>query len=231
MANVVKVAMLWTLTPHPDAPSPLDDIDDVVTTFHVQAVDSHEPPDAGDRAAIAGAALAWWQTAGEYSVALGAAYPTTVALVGLEVYNVQPVATPPDFFVNALPTGAHIGPFTLPPQCAYLCGLRTSLDERSARGRIYLPAFASSVALPEWNLGRVDEILQLDVGRLLASLAHWIGALEGGPGVWALAVYSRVLGTSLAVTHFEVPDVIATQRRRAFRPAGYLHVGLDGEPA
>jgi len=228
--NVVKVAMQFSVTPPPDFGYPLDVVDGIALTWHAHAVDSHAPPDDDNLTALANIGVTWWDEGGPVSgAALKEAYNTQYKLVDVSAWRVRPTLSDPVVILANLP-GANIpNEPAFPPQNAYLVGLRTIVASRNYRGRMYFPPFAQGGGASVSG-GLSDELLRT-VARRCADLVALVAAYEAPPEKWALCVYSRVDLDSHAVTHFEIPRHVRTQRRRAFTPTTYRAHGLDGEPA
>jgi hypothetical protein len=119
---------------------------------------------------------------------------------------------PPDeiFGTNNSQSGVVTGG-PLPAQCAAVLSISGGGGRRRA-GRIYLPGIAE---LSVNDNSRLDSTM---VTALQSGLAQFIVDVFSNVG-WALAVYSRVNGTSVPVTSVAVDDVIDTQRRRVNRLA------------
>lgn len=211
--------------------------------LHVQTVASRHAIDEDDMAALAVATSDWWETDGADYGAVQSVYPADIKLNEVSISRTQPTVT--DEFV--FPLGGAAGTFVnvpslvrqvlLPPQVSYMIGLRTALDSRRGRGRIYLPAFmtitgpgtgppADSIALG--LLGDANERIA-HIGSRIAEAYYNTPGFD--PGTFVLCVYSAVDQIGRAVTHFAIPQHARTQRRRALHPSPHSNYGLDGVPA
>lgn len=218
MANVAKVALRFAW----------GDITDAVTTFHVKKLDSAPEIDLADRALIANAAHQWWHGDSPAFPAVRAYYPFEyMVLADVTVWTVEP--TPSDPLVSTLVDEPALNPDhqLLPPQVCWGISLRSSLDTRRGRGRMYLPAVRKGTIF-ELAEGRIPEDEQDWLGMQAAHLASQIYEIGAGEGTFVLSVYSKLNHAAMAVTHFKIPDRYWTQRRRAHRPIAYQNYGLSG---
>lgn len=235
MSNVVRLALNLAFRDEYLGTLPAPANPNAAITFHARAIDSHDPPDADDRLALIGAVYSWWETDGAITVKLRDRYYANVILNSISAQTVEPTVSDTDYYsVDEDGSHAPTGFPPFPPNIAFMVSLRTLVESRRYRGRLYLPPFADSQA---WvNPGGAYKETLGDLGRVMlgktvAQLAAHIALYEGDPvQQWALAVYSRVDGDAHAVTRFEVPARVATQRRRLAANEGYLTVGISGEP-
>lgn len=231
MPNVAKVAVNYRVN------APDEQHITGVFTFHVQKTDGSTPFDATDREVLGNRIMLWW-TDGEPRedpdddwVPARDNFASGFELTAVEVWSVEPTPAGPTIVVPEGTDGEGTGgEIMLPPQCAYVVGLRTSVDSRRGRGRIYFPAFYPDLGLGV-SLGLVVEGTRRRLAELAAHLAAKILLSPLDPDPWVLAVYSRVDGDARAVLSFDVPDRIATQRRRRYGEPIAFPYGLDAEEA
>lgn len=224
MPNVAKVAMRWVRSASAE----------FVCTFHVKKADSEPELTNDELEAIGQAAVLWWESDPPSIIVppLRDGYDERTILEDVKVHTVEPTIGDPVFVVPTLGAGAQGEDSRVyyPPQVAIGIGLRTSLDSRRGRGRIYLPMTVHTLTGDIFSpLGAVAEDRRGLHARYGASLAEWIRAIIADP-LLVLAVYSRVDGEARAVTHFAIPDRLLTQRRRMVEPE-YQPFGLTGDPA
>lgn len=172
-------------------------------------------------------------------------YTAQVVLEDVTVTRIRPtLGTPFTLFVGTAGTfnpiqtpGTNPEGLPWPPQVCWLIGLRTALNTRRGRGRVYLPArfargpFDDVTAFRAMAArGQVWSEDKTDLGHCVATLhAELFEAGASGEYVWC--VMSEVDNASYAVTHFAVADFLRTQRERAFTPTTHTLYGLSGEPA
>lgn len=97
---------------------------------------------------------------------------------------------------------------TLPPQCAVVLTLRTSLATRSGRGRMYLPYWGEAIDTTT-RLGNATAI-----NAAVDALALWINNLTASTPTTTGVVVSQTHGTTATITSIDADNVIDTQRRR-----------------
>lgn len=230
MANVVKLACRFRMQPTgSDAEDPLVES---VLTFHAMKADGAAPPDGVDCADLATAVLSWWNDEhGDYVPAKNwASFESW--LEDVTATRVEPTPGPPVVLPD--PVGDHGSePGSVPPpQCAMHIGLRTLLDSRRGRGRLFLPScFVSTGNI----LGEVPFAWRISIAKGIAgALADSIRRVQGdeeNDGPWVLCVYSRVDGDAHPVIGFFLSDYYCVQRRRRVEARTYHEYGLLGEPA
>lgn len=234
MANVARIIVRFGIVDDTLLPNLL---------LHVKTVDSRHAIDDDDMAALAVATSDWWEVDGASYGAVQSAYPSDIKLNEVSISRVKPTVSSE----NIYPMGGAAGTFVnvgtlvravlLPPQVSYMIGLRTSLDTRRGRGRIYMPAVmqitsagsgppAANIALG--LLGDANERIAHMASRIAEAYFYTPGV---DPGTFVLCVYSAVDGVGRAVTHFAIPQHARTQRRRALHPSPLSNYGLDGVPA
>lgn len=127
-----------------------------------------------------------------------------IATNGLYVPGtIAPVAT-----IGAAITGTTSSA-ALPPQVAYVVSLATNLPRgRGHMGRIYLPAFRSSIPLTNGQLGVAE------VDGILGFTKTLINALVATSGIAAAAVMSPLGAPAQTVITLRGGRVLDTQRRR-----------------
>jgi len=97
----------------------------------------------------------------------------------------------------------------LPPQVAYVVSFATNLPRgRGHQGRVYLPAFRSSIPLTNGQLGAAE------VDGILGFTRTMINALVATSGIAALAVMSPLGAPAQTVITLKGGRVLDTQRRR-----------------
>lgn len=238
MSNIARVVMHWRL----------GDTRHVYSICHVKSVDSHDPYDEADLLAIALGVDAWWWSGSQAPARHGRAFYTTqVVLVDVEVTRIRPTEGDPYVFAVgvagtatswSLRFASYIA-LPLPPQICWLVGLRTQVDTRRGRGRVYFPAtwvYSSlfddeDLELARLSRGEIDPATREDFALCMGTLAAEIYAAGTTAGEYVWAVYSAVADDSYAVTHFELADHFRTQRRRTANPGTRTAYGLSGEPA
>lgn len=230
--NVAKVAVRWVATAVHGIGVPADEWD-FVCTFHVMKAASEPEITAADRHELNMAVLRWWEEDQGGFVEVKSAYPPGLALVSVETRNIEPAIGDPTIadLLEPLPGNNNGLRGLLPPQCCLLVGLRTAVDTRRGRGRMYLPAYTTEPHLEA--AGLVDADQRTDLGHIAAHLAYEVRSVYAGveDGPFVLAVYSRAGQDATPVTHFEIPNRIRTQRRRALVPTYSAHSLSTGEPA
>jgi hypothetical protein len=234
--NVAKVEIHWQL----------DGTLDIFSILHVKSVDSHVPYTEAHLEQIALGVDAWWHGGSQPPFKFGSSlYTPQVVLYDVTVTRILPTESDPyilpvgvaGIFQPIQVPGTNPEGLPWPPQVCWLIGLRTAVDTRRGRGRVYLPSRFARGPLDNVDTFRAmaargqvwDEDLA-DLGKTAATLhAELFEAGASGEFVWC--VYSEVAGESYAVTHFEVANFLRTQRRRAFRPSPHTAYGLSGDPA
>jgi hypothetical protein len=213
-----------------------------VVTWHVHAVDSHDPFTEANLTSIGLAATDWWETPGPhgslrwgFSLAFG--YTSVVWLNRVEVFRIQPL---PELTV-VVPGENRIGDFQdtefegvgvtgrqYPPQVCWMLRLATATDGRRATGRLFLPATDlvydpllgdTEPTSEERAWGKVPVGVRDWLGAMAANLAYYMRWALGTEFETVLAVYSRVDSDARAVTQLFVADFLRTQRRRAVMPS------------
>lgn len=134
---------------------------------------------------------------------------TTVQRIRLDEVNVATglTITGVDCTIPALAGTA--GTDSLPLQCSPVLTIRSATSGRSGRGRIYLPALASSQ-----SFGGSGVIPTATRDALVAGFVAFTGAMKAVGVPLTLSVYSRKLGGTLPVTTVEMDNVHDTQRSR-----------------
>lgn len=234
MSNVAKVAIRWVMT-HVFGIGEPSQSWDAICTFHVMKPASDPAISEEDREDINLAVIRWWMADNGGFTEVRSFYPTAVVLESVTSWTIQPSVSEPTITElvedNA---GTDSDRVVECPQLCFGIGLRTLVDTRRGRGRMYLPA-SRNFLVNAFHAGFVDEGLQIDLGHIAAHLAYEVRAIQAvgvDDGPFVLCVYSRAAGDPTPVTRFEIPDRILTQRRRAIRPLTHLLCGLsDGEPA
>lgn len=102
--------------------------------------------------------------------------------------------------------GGSAAPPSLPQEVSTVVSLRTSLANKSGRGRFYLPPLASSKLT---NTGKLDIAVRTDI--LNALTAAWTNYNTVGN---VPVVYSRRLRATNNITHFNIGDIFDVQTRR-----------------
>lgn len=231
MANVAKVAVRFrhngtpTFDPDPFAYS--------VTTFHVMKAASEPAITVAERGLIIFHTLAWWEADNGGFVNVKSAYPDMLSLMAVECRNILPTPSEPTITELLLPSdGTSATRGLYPPQVCHLLGLRSSVESRRTRGRMYLPAWEPGDTNYRAT-GFIDQDGRTDLGHIAAHLAYEIRQVEAGleDGPFVLAVYSRVNVDPIPVTHFDIPNRVRTQRRLALRPNYSTHSLSTGDPA
>jgi hypothetical protein len=239
--NVAKVAIVFQLGG--------DDWEPAVCTFHVMAAASRAPFSEADMALIGERVNQWWREPGPYtplilgSNSTSAWFTPQVKLQTVEVERIEPagdkIVVPGENWAGQL-FDVDTTVFSLrarpePPQCCWLISLRTTVEDRRARGRIYLPAtrietdagpFPQGWSQEDQAVGRIPEGSVDALGGIAQGLAYFIRTATETEGEFVLAVYSRTYGEVHPVTHFEVQRWLRTQRRRAVMPGGWDHFDL-----
>src|SRR5437899_1537166 len=107
-----------------------------------------------------------------------------------------------DVVVNA----GTAAPPSLPQEVSTVVSLRTSLANRSGRGRFYLPPLASSKIT---NAGKLNLAVRTDI--INALVAAWTNYNTAGN---VPVVYSRRLRATNNITHFNIGHIFDVQTRR-----------------
>jgi len=94
---------------------------------------------------------------------------------------------------------------TLPPQCAEVISLRTSLPTRAGRGRMFMPPLVVGAV----TAGRISSAAKAD---LVTGATDFLTSLSGDG--FDPVVYHRADRSSTTIQRIEVGDVFDTQRRR-----------------
>jgi len=100
--------------------------------------------------------------------------------------------------------GVHALP-SLPAQCSLVASWRSDTATRGGRGRMYLPAMATSIM----SGGKASAGTITTVVAAVKAMMDVLVADAQTP-----VLYSRLTHTTTAITKFDVGDVIDTQRRR-----------------
>lgn len=157
----------------------------------------------------------WWNVNVTGANAEKARHFSDIELVEVQLRRIFPLE-PVILIYNVDPTipGTGTGSSTS-PQDVLLVSLRTAKVGRSYRGRMYLPAPATStVSSP----GFLDEATAEECGIAMAGLMDQIeSGFNGVPCVW-----SPTLETFEQITTIKVDRRIRTQRRRAAESTVYV---------
>lgn len=136
-------------------------------------------------------------------------YPGNIAFNGSTLSRLGPDGLTRDtaeLSVNALPGFGTSG--ALPTECAIVASLKTTLNNRSGRGRMYLPATQTTAMTGD---GR----LKTETRDLLAnSMADYLMQLVSDGITFVSSVASARLNQLHRVTFVSVGDVFDAQRRR-----------------
>jgi len=244
VANVARVIVRFGLADHTLTSNLL---------LHVKAADGHDELTDEDRQKIGAATVEWWELDGASYGAVASAYPSQITLDEVVVTNVEPALSDDTITV----TGSYAGTFTnifsgalitqrymLPPQCSFLIGLRTTLDTRRGRGRVYMPAHMTFSAVGVFPLAEIEKpdrdamaigyvngigTTQEDVAHIASRIAEaYYNTPDRDPGEFVQCVYSKLDHVGRAVTHFAIAEHVRTQRPRALHPSPHAEYGLDG---
>lgn len=115
---------------------------------------------------------------------------------------------------NLAPTGGGSG--NLPPQTALVTSLLTDINDRSHRGRIYMPALNSTQSIAGLWTGSAATYLSgfASIANIMSEKLAGVGG--GDLAVFALAVFSKLHMNLSPVTRLRVNNVFDTQRRRSW---------------
>ena len=162
---------------------------------------------------VAGAAAAWhaalgllWNGVATPADSIKQLIPTTSSITNSSATEIDPLTGKNMGQVQTTETlvGTDAtGP--LPPQVAVVVSLRTSLFNKSGRGRFYLPTFGTD----KCSSGR---ILALAVTQAATAAQKMVQSLNGAG--YTVCVYHRSTKTHDNVVNVSVGDVWDTQRRR-----------------
>lgn len=112
------------------------------------------------------------------------------------------------------PTGGASG--NLPPQTALVTSLLTDFNNRSGRGRVFMPALNSTQSIAGLWSGSASTWLTA-FGAILNVMAEKLAAQAGSDiAVFAPAVYSGLHNQLNIVKRLRVNNVFDTQRRRTW---------------
>lgn len=230
MANVARVALTFRVETAVADPSALLQTALSVVTFHVMSGDSDPVIDEEIREEILFHTLAWWNAGNGGFTEAKSIYPSSLELVAAECRTILPTIGPVNEAAILEPYPGTSATHSLhPPQCALILGLRTAVDSRSGRGRMYMPAWRPGDPVLG-IVGYVDTNQRQELANIAAHLAYEMRQVVTPEGPYRLSVYSRALTDPAPVTHFEISDRICTQRRRGIRPLIHTHYGLSGAP-
>lgn len=167
-------------------------------------------PDGDMLQLLADDARAAWNTfvTGNYGVGSGTTLETVTArsLDAAGVTTDVRVGTP-----STIVSG--VGGNALPPQCAVVVTLQTSVPGRSNTGRIYLPITALAVPV-------TGRLAAGDAAAILAGTVTLVNSLQSairarsGDAQEGIAVQSFTKASAVRVRRLRVGDVVDTQRRR-----------------
>lgn len=227
MANVAKVGVRYVLEAGdipPDA--------DGAFTFHVKKTDGAEPWSDDDRADLAARVYQWWadpDAPGITGAEARAHFATYMRIDRIDVWAVEPDPDGPTTLTPTTDDRYGTGSTLLAPQLCHLVSLRTTVESRRYRGRIYWPATENPLGEGR-TFGIIFDPTIAELGRLAQNLAACIRGTTFETNPWVLAVYSKIDHDALAVTHFHIPDRLTTQRRRAVPIQFYTPVDLVAGP-
>lgn len=182
--------------------------EDWSTGFWYTDPDQIAPPEPGSLQAWAAAIVAGLSVSVNSGVKN--ALSTSGKITRIDTYWYPDVTAPAAGAATASADYAGSSTPNLPLQCAVVCSLRTPINTRRGRGRVYWPAVGLTVtAAGKLNLANAPS-LQTNFRTMFTEIANaWpeTGELD-------LAVVSKVGDTVTPVTQLRVGDVIDTQRRR-----------------
>lgn len=219
---------------------------DMFSLIHAQAPDSQDPYDDEDLFKMATAVGFWWDAPSAGAEKMCGAYSPEVVLQTVDARRIQPTdsdwitvdysspGTADGFTIPAEPQGlVAITVNALPPQVCWCITLKTQLDTRSGRGRLYLPA---TQFIFEHPLGQEPSEDTLATGQVWSQIqeqfrgriANLRNELFLGPpeGRYVMSVWSRKHEQAFAVTGYAWSDYLRTQRRRTVRPGTWNEFGL-----
>jgi len=215
VANVCKLALVWVIESSGDEPpGTLHG----VMTFHVMRPDSGDPFSIADQDDLIARVWSWWHDDTVPGITGDPArkwWGDFVYVQRIEAQAVEPTLEDRRDWVpddESLKYGSG-GPPGEPQLCALL-GLRTSVEDRTTRGRMYFPWAGNPLGAGR-SLGYIIEPTRDRIAQMGQNLAVCIRGDDFETDPKVLCVYSRVAGDAHAVTHFVVGDRVTTQRRRA----------------
>lgn len=208
-----------------------------VITGHVRALDSASPADDDDLEAIADELKRWW--AGPPATGFVEAsrfYLNTAKLSEVTTQRVEPDLSDVysldgdeiaggafDTYLPGPKTPLDNVYYAREPQLAWCVSLRTPIESRRSRGRIFFPAGAGfaiqggdTIDHLDQQAGVLTETEREEVTALIQGLALRIRAavLDGDDPRWNLAVYSRRFREVHTVTAFKGHRTVRTIRER-----------------
>lgn len=207
-----------------------------VVTGHARASDASDPADDTTLQNFATALNEWWEADSSPHHAAKSRYTPGVALIETTAQRIQPDESGVFSFdgegsvgtlVNVYPGGSKTaGDFLFyphPPQVAWMVSLRTLVDSRRYRGRVFLPAtgYALIEGVVQINptddaAGIVPTVARIAITDLVQHLGKRIRDLESEAGdpKWNWCVYSRVDQDAHPVIAFRGQETLRTQRNR-----------------
>lgn len=160
---------------------------------------------------LSAAATAWatacavfWTTGGAAGIA--PYVPSSVASVEVSTASLDPITGKQ--VGRTIAAFAHPGTSAseeLPPQCAVVGSMRTTLATRAGRGRFYMPPMAANVL----NAGLVDSTIQTEIATVIKEFLQSLAT-----STYPAVIYHRASRLTDAVVSCDVGNVFDTQRRR-----------------
>lgn len=142
-----------------------------------------------------------------FYTALAPHWANVTVLDQIVITPLAPSTTPPRSYSPTV-TGTG-GTDIMPGQDAIVLSLRTPLNTKSGRGRIFLAGFQEGITAD--TSARITSTLRDLIGNEAVALNAALDAIVPAVGI---AVYSRLLDDANGVTSFRVGTIIDTQRRR-----------------
>lgn len=163
-------------------------------------------PTLADPLLVAGeAASAWMVASGLCTRSVPTLFGTSITVQPYDGSSAPTVTTPGSWAGQAM-TG--IGS-AVPSNVAMVITKRTLLSGRAYRGRIFLPAVATSML----DVGAV-QWTNTAVTNTSAAAMTTLTKLKGGPTITDMVVYSHVHNTKASVSSLIARQWLGTQRRR-----------------
>ena len=211
---------------------------EIFVTFYTHRASVLDPYDEASIRLICGHFVKWWEFgdadldeptvnqpsldySGETRLVSVEGFRTEPTIGGLFVEDVDPPS--PGLFDSDGPG---------PPQCAVGISLRTALDSRRGRGRIYLPCIRSGAYNAAGEIQPLLSSLAAEDGNMTvakwgAALWRRIGDAGGSTPDDRLAVWSRADEIARTVSEIRAPQVLLTQRRRRIPTLLYASTPAD----